>query len=419
MASRSQRQRIQQTEDPSHQRQAGSRTQATRQGQHPITAPLQQLQELANHSPRLAQLRQLQELANRSPQVAQLRRLQELAISSPQTTQLRSLQELANNGPQVAQLRQLQMLAEKAEPSAAAVISTTKPQAAASQPNLTGLSDRLKSNLEALSGLSMDAVRVHYNSSKPAQLHALAYAQGTDIHIGPGQERHLPHEAWHVVQQAQGRVRPTLQMAAGVAVNDDAGLEREADVMGGRLTCLEPLSWKAGQPTQLHSQGSQPKQFTLKPDEFKSSLSEIVFGEKSFPTLESAIKKQIFLADLQKSAGEDLSNQSLQKLNGKVWKFVKGMDEALRYRAGHVQVVKAMQKENSAANFGDVDLKTDVRLLGGIKNPWPSVHVNDFPPFMRSKVAGPYIKGLHESKSMNGQGYDYRPTPGILFHILK
>jgi hypothetical protein len=189
--------------------------------------------------------------------------------------------------------------------------------------------------------------------------------------------------------------------------------------MGGRLTCLEPLSWKAGQPTQLHSQGSQPKQFTLKPDEFKSSLSEIVFGEKSFPTLESAIKKQIFLADLQKSAGEDLSNQSLQKLNGKVWKFVKGMDEALRYRAGHVQVVKAMQKENSAANFGDVDLKTDVRLLGGIKNPWPSVHVNDFPPFMRSKVAGPYIKGLHESKSMNGQGYDYRPTPGILFHILK
>ena len=234
MASRSQRQRIQQTEDPSHQRQAGSRTQATRQGQHPITAPLQQLQELANHSPRLAQLRQLQELANRSPQVAQLRRLQELAISSPQTTQLRSLQELANNGPQVAQLRQLQMLAEKAEPSAAAVISTTKPQAAASQPNLTGLPDRLKSNLEALSGLSMDAVRVHYNSSKPAQLHALAYAQGTDIHIGPGQERHLPHEAWHVVQQAQGRVRPTLQMAAGVAVNDDAGLEREADVMGGR-----------------------------------------------------------------------------------------------------------------------------------------------------------------------------------------
>jgi hypothetical protein len=27
----------------------------------------------------------------------------------------------------------------------------------------------------------------------------------------PGQEQHLPHEAWHVVQQKQGRVKPTGQ----------------------------------------------------------------------------------------------------------------------------------------------------------------------------------------------------------------
>jgi hypothetical protein len=75
-------------------------------------------------------------------------------------------------------------------------------------------------------------VKVHYNSSQPAQLNALAYAQGTDIHVAPGQEQHLPHEAWHVVQQAQGRVKPTMQMKDGVPVNDDVGLEREADVMG-------------------------------------------------------------------------------------------------------------------------------------------------------------------------------------------
>ncbi|SUA88597.1 hypothetical protein [Pandoraea pulmonicola] len=35
----------------------------------------------------------------------------------------------------------------------------------------------------------------------------------------------------HVVQQAQGRVKPTMQMKEGVAINDDSGLEREADVM--------------------------------------------------------------------------------------------------------------------------------------------------------------------------------------------
>ena len=103
--------------------------------------------------------------------------------------------------------------------------------------NRTGLPDRLKSGLEGLSGYSMDDVRVHYNSGKPAQLNALAYAQGNQIHLGPGQEKHLPHEAWHVVQQKQGRVRTTMQLKGGVKINDDQSLEREADVMGDLALC--------------------------------------------------------------------------------------------------------------------------------------------------------------------------------------
>jgi hypothetical protein len=98
--------------------------------------------------------------------------------------------------------------------------------------NNTGLPNNLKSGIENLSGHSMDDVKVHYNSQQPAQLNAHAYAQGTDIHIASGQEKHLPHEAWHVVQQKQGRVKPTLQMKGKVNINDDAGLEKEADVMG-------------------------------------------------------------------------------------------------------------------------------------------------------------------------------------------
>ncbi len=101
----------------------------------------------------------------------------------------------------------------------------------AAKPNNTGLPDKLKTGIESLSGYSMDDVRVHYNSSKPAQLNASAYAQGTDIHLASGQEKHLSHEAWHVVQQKQGRVEPTKQFA-GVAVNDNKNLEHEADVMG-------------------------------------------------------------------------------------------------------------------------------------------------------------------------------------------
>ncbi len=102
----------------------------------------------------------------------------------------------------------------------------------------TGLPDNLQSRVEALSGVDLDNVRVHYNSSKPSQLGALAYAQDKDIHIGPGQEQHLPHEAWHVVQQAQGRVKPTRQMKGGVHANEDLSLEREADVMGAKANAV-------------------------------------------------------------------------------------------------------------------------------------------------------------------------------------
>lgn len=104
--------------------------------------------------------------------------------------------------------------------------------------NKTGLPDDLKSGIESISGHSMSDVKVHYNSSKPAELQAHAYAQGTDIHVAPGQEKHLPHEAWHVVQQKQGRVQPTRQLKGKTNINDDAGLEKEADVMGAKAIQL-------------------------------------------------------------------------------------------------------------------------------------------------------------------------------------
>ncbi|WPV01758.1 DUF4157 domain-containing protein [Mucilaginibacter sp. cycad4] len=97
---------------------------------------------------------------------------------------------------------------------------------------------QLKSGVEALSGLPMDDVRVSYNSPAPARVGALAYAKGNQIHIGPGEEQHLPHEAWHVVQQKQGRVKPTLQ-AKGLAINDNPALEAEADMMGQRAAQLK------------------------------------------------------------------------------------------------------------------------------------------------------------------------------------
>ena len=56
----------------------------------------------------------------------------------------------------------------------------------------TGLPDSLKSAMEDIAGCSIADTKLY------------AYAQGTAIHIAPGQEKHLPHEAWQAVQQKQG-----------------------------------------------------------------------------------------------------------------------------------------------------------------------------------------------------------------------
>jgi hypothetical protein len=116
----------------------------------------------------------------------------------------------------------------------------------------TGLPAQLKSGIESLSGVSLEGVQVHYNSSKPAQLNASAYAQGKNIYLSPGHEQDLPHEAWHVVQQAQGRVRHT-KTKHDVPINDEDTLEREADLMGPKALSIPSIQGRFEQVGYEHS----------------------------------------------------------------------------------------------------------------------------------------------------------------------
>jgi hypothetical protein len=177
------------------------------------------------------------QFADNRPETVAQRKLQEMANNSPRAMQLKAIQDMADNSPQVNQAAQLQVMSNNH--------SAQQQQSIQKKENNTGLPDNLKTGMENLSGMSLDDVNVHRNSDKPAHLQAHAYAQGTDIHLGPGQEKHLPHEAWHVVQQKQGRVKATIQMKGKVNVNDDAGLEKEADVMGAKaLNTKEPVQYR-------------------------------------------------------------------------------------------------------------------------------------------------------------------------------
>tara|TARA_R110002033_G_C3887959_1_gene238558 strand:- start:645 stop:2456 length:1812 start_codon:yes stop_codon:yes gene_type:complete len=158
----------------------------------------------------------------------------QLVDNRPEAIAHQKLQKMANNSPQANKAAQLQSMANNNSAKQQQTIQK-KDNSPELRRNNTGLPDNLKSGIENLSGYSMDDVKVHYHSDKPAQLQAHAFAQGTDIHLGSGQEKHLPHEAWHVVQQKQGRVQPTTSVA-GAPVNDNNGLETEADVMGAKAS---------------------------------------------------------------------------------------------------------------------------------------------------------------------------------------
>ena len=103
--------------------------------------------------------------------------------------------------------------------------------AAAPRGSSAPLPEPLKTGVERLSGVAADEVRVHADSPVPALLGAHAFTWGRHIHVGPGQQHHLPHEAWHAAQQLGGRVAAT-EARAGVALNADPRLEGEADRMG-------------------------------------------------------------------------------------------------------------------------------------------------------------------------------------------
>ncbi|WP_054974310.1 DUF4157 domain-containing protein [Paenibacillus sp. A3] len=117
-----------------------------------------------------------------------------------------------------------------------------------------GMPEPVRAKMEQAFGTDFSDVRVH-TGNQAEQVGALAYAQGDDIHFAPGQynpetskgQELLGHELAHVVQQKQGRVKPTTEVN-GVAVNADPSLEREADQWGIKAaqTKLDSARYRAG-----------------------------------------------------------------------------------------------------------------------------------------------------------------------------
>jgi Domain of unknown function (DUF4157) len=230
---------------------------------------------------------------------------------------------------------------------------TAQRQEINSKPNKTGLPDKLKSGIEALSGFSMDNVNVHYNSAKPAQINALAYAQRTDIHLAPRQEKHLPHEAWHVVQQMQGRVQPTHQLKSGIYVNDNNWLENEADLMGNKALFLSQFSQPIAKQNCVRNNLGIVQRGKKKEEGIKVSNENVRYAENSD-------KAKALLKDYAKQLGlqvsEEIMGQAIVYATKKEW----GIDQAEKLISQ--DKLDQVEKENQNARKSALQKEYDVLL---------------------------------------------------------
>ena len=104
-----------------------------------------------------------------------------------------------------------------------------------------GLPSSLRAKMESALDADFSAVQLHPASTQATALGARAFTQGADVHVAPGHwapetaegQALIGHELAHVVQQRDGRVAATSRLH-GLAHNDDATLEREADAAGAR-----------------------------------------------------------------------------------------------------------------------------------------------------------------------------------------
>ena len=248
---------------------------------------------------------------------------------------------------------------------------TARAEPAPAAPSRDGLPAGLKGGIEQLSGIAMDDVRVHRNSPEPAKLGALAYAKGSEIHLGPGQERHLPHEAWHVVQQKQGRVRATAQLKGAVALNDDRRLETEADAMGAKAVAASAApdqdravatrSADAGQVVQRSITGNVPQSWLgehAQPDVVALHFIKPFLADKTVTSSNESVAEEIERAlwAVAPNANEahkvDQWRRELYKLKVTVTAFQGTRDDASEALKAIVDHVNWICAKSGAVNVG-------------------------------------------------------------------
>lgn len=130
---------------------------------------------LAMASPHGEQIAQLEAMIEASPQLSKLAHVAAMVKNSPQATAQRRMMNMIHNSPRMTAQRKAiavihknsQVTVQRLQPDTGTVAQRNE---APAKPNNAGLPDNLKNGIESMSSMTMDNVRVHYNSSQPVRL---------------------------------------------------------------------------------------------------------------------------------------------------------------------------------------------------------------------------------------------------------
>lgn len=201
--------------------------------------------------------------------------------------------------------------------------------------------------MESSFGEDFSDVNIQKDSSQSTELNAHAFAIGNDIHFAPGMynpesqkgQELLGHELTHVVQQREGRVQPTVQKK-GENINDDEGLEKEADEMGAKAAKGESVTEDSNTP-------AEDKNETPNVEEQQNESGTIIIvgvnGNMPVGNREEIMKIQSSLKALGYYQGSE--DGYITRKDGK--------------ESDTVKAVKNFQREHQLAETGNVDASTN------------------------------------------------------------
>jgi len=157
--------------------------------------------------------------------------------------------------------------------------SFTPPKSSGKQNN--SLPTKLQSNMESSLGHDFSNVGIHTNSQEAVQMNARAFTQSEQVHFAPGEfnpssiegQNLIGHEFTHIAQQRAGVVKPTKILQKGVAINDNKGLESEADNFGRKAARGEAVSKYRGAKASSSTTMQGKKNNTNLSENIKNALS--------------------------------------------------------------------------------------------------------------------------------------------------